>query len=668
MNKKILIMGLPGSGKTTLAKRIVNMFKAKWLNADEIRKKYNDWDFSSKGRIRQAKRLSRLAEQFRKNGKTVVTDFVCPTPELRKIFKADYLIWMDTIKKGRFEDTNKLFVPPQKFDFKVRTKNAALWSKQIYEDINKIFTTNILDCTLRDGGYYNNWDFRKKDIQKYLNEISKTGIKFIELGFRFYDKNEIKGLTAYTKDSLINSLKIPNTLNIGLMINAGDFLDHPIKKLKKIFKEKNDKVKFIRLACHYNEIFSTKNIIKWFKKKKYTVFVNLMQISEIEKKKIIKVCKFLNKTKADCFYFADSLGSLTTNKTKEISRIIKKNYNKEFGIHAHNNLKLALKNSITAKNYGASWIDCTVTGMGRGPGNLKTEDLLLIQKNFSKSYNQISSSLMNFFKDLKKKYHWGPNKFYELAAYNRIHPTYIQRILSDSRYHKKDYINIINNLKKIDARKFNPYKLLNSYIFLSKSPKGGNQIFKLEKNKNILILGPGKNLEKHQKKITKFIGETKPFIISLNTTKLINEKFIDLRVACHPLRIMADMNFHNSVKTKLMIPYSMLSKKIKHSLNNQKKIMDYGLLLNNEKSIKIEKKYCILQSPLAIGYCLSMLISNKVDKSKIFLAGFDGYDESNSSIDETEQMLFQIKKKYLKKKLKSLTPSKYKKSLFTQSK
>ena len=104
------ILGPSGSGKTTLAKRIVNMFKAKWLNADEIRKKYNDWDFSSKGRIRQAKRLSRLAEQFRKNGNTVVTDFVCPTPELRKIFKADYLIWMDTIKKGRFEDTNQMFV------------------------------------------------------------------------------------------------------------------------------------------------------------------------------------------------------------------------------------------------------------------------------------------------------------------------------------------------------------------------------------------------------------------------------------------------------------------------------------------------------------------------------------------------------------------------------
>ena len=123
------------------------------------------------------------------------------------------------------------------------------------------------------------------------------------------------------------------------------------------------------------------------------------------------------------------------------------------------------------------------------------------------------------------------------------------------------------------------------------------------------------------------------------------------------------MNFHNSVKTKLMIPYSMLSKKIKQSMNKQKKIIDYGLLLNSEKNIKANKKFCILQSPLAIGYCLSMLISNKAHNNKIFLAGFDGYEEANSSIDETEQMLLELKKRYFKKKLTSLTPSKYKKSL-----
>ena len=136
MKKKILIMGLPGSGKTTLASRLVPLLKAKWLNADEIRKKYNDWDFSDEGRIRQAKRMSNLADDLNKKNFHVVADFVCPTEQARKLYNPNFLIWVDTIKSGRFEDTNKIFVPPKKFDFKVSTQNAEKWSKEIAKIIN----------------------------------------------------------------------------------------------------------------------------------------------------------------------------------------------------------------------------------------------------------------------------------------------------------------------------------------------------------------------------------------------------------------------------------------------------------------------------------------------------------------------------------------------------
>ena len=121
--KKILIMGLPGAGKTTLAKMLVEKLNANWLNADQIRKEYNDWDFSDKGRVRQAKRMNIKAEKLKKEGKIVVADFICPTQETRKIFNADVIVWMDTINEGRFEDTNELFSPPKKFDFRVKTKD-----------------------------------------------------------------------------------------------------------------------------------------------------------------------------------------------------------------------------------------------------------------------------------------------------------------------------------------------------------------------------------------------------------------------------------------------------------------------------------------------------------------------------------------------------------------
>ena len=130
-------MGLPGSGKTTLANELGPMLNAKRLNADEVRKQANDWDFSEEGRVRQANRMRDLANKLKNEGNYVVADFICPTPEARSLFPADYTIWVDTIKKGRFDDTNQMFVKPINFDFKVNTFDAKNWSKKIIKEILK---------------------------------------------------------------------------------------------------------------------------------------------------------------------------------------------------------------------------------------------------------------------------------------------------------------------------------------------------------------------------------------------------------------------------------------------------------------------------------------------------------------------------------------------------
>ena len=132
---KILIMGLPGSGKTTLASNLVPLLKAKWLNADNTRKIANDWDFSKEGRARQAKRMADLAEKYKKEGYHVVADFICPTPEARSLFQADFVIWVDTIKEGRFEDTNQMFIKPEKFNFHVTSQDAKYWAPKILKEI-----------------------------------------------------------------------------------------------------------------------------------------------------------------------------------------------------------------------------------------------------------------------------------------------------------------------------------------------------------------------------------------------------------------------------------------------------------------------------------------------------------------------------------------------------
>ena len=179
-------MGLPGSGKTTLANELGPMLNAKRLNADEVRKEANDWDFSEEGRKRQSKRMAdfaikmsqdgsyvvadficptpearslfpadyiiwvdtikegrkrqskrmaNFAIKMKEDGSYVVADFICPTPEARSLFPADYIIWVDTIREGRFDDTNKMFVKPDKYDFHVTSQDAKTWAPKIYKEI-----------------------------------------------------------------------------------------------------------------------------------------------------------------------------------------------------------------------------------------------------------------------------------------------------------------------------------------------------------------------------------------------------------------------------------------------------------------------------------------------------------------------------------------------------
>ena len=120
---KILIMGLPGSGKTYLAQRLQPLLSAAWFNADKVREMANDWDFSSEGRKRQSLRMKSLADYESENKRIVICDFICPTSETRKMFDPDIVICLDTIKEGRFEDTNKLFEKPENIDFRVTEWN-----------------------------------------------------------------------------------------------------------------------------------------------------------------------------------------------------------------------------------------------------------------------------------------------------------------------------------------------------------------------------------------------------------------------------------------------------------------------------------------------------------------------------------------------------------------
>ncbi len=210
-------MGLSGAGKTYLAERLVPKINAVWLNADKVRKEANDWDFSDDGRKRQAKRMRDLAQKAISEGKYVVADFICPTEKTRNEFAADYVVWVDTIKSGRYEDTNKIFEPPKKFNFRVQTKNADLWSLLIADKLipykwdNKKPTAQML-------GRWQPW--HKGHQTLFEEKIKKTGQVNIQVrdvkgredntfDFDTVKKNIQAALKEYgerVKISLVNSL------------------------------------------------------------------------------------------------------------------------------------------------------------------------------------------------------------------------------------------------------------------------------------------------------------------------------------------------------------------------------------------------------------------------------------------------------------------------------
>jgi len=218
---KILIMGLPGSGKTTLASKLVPLLKAKWLNNDEVRKAANDWDFSEEARKRQAKRMSDLADKYKKEGHNVVADFICPTPEARKLFNPDYIVWVDTISKGKFEDTNKMFVRPEKYNFKVTTQDSELWAMQIADQIveykwdNKKPTAQMLGRwqPFHDGHYALFEEIIKKTGQVCIQVRDVQGVDDNPFDFESVKSKITKRLEVKFKNRF-KVILVPNITNI----------------------------------------------------------------------------------------------------------------------------------------------------------------------------------------------------------------------------------------------------------------------------------------------------------------------------------------------------------------------------------------------------------------------------------------------------------------------
>lgn len=499
-----------------------------------------------------------------------------------------------------------------------------------------------VDCTLRDGGYYNAWDFPRDLIEDYLLAMADAGVDFVELGFRFLANNGFKGACAYTSDDFLRGLTIPDCLSVGVMVNGADLLtDIGMQaSLEKLFPNaaSDSPVDLVRIACHAHEVENVLVAVDWLAQAGFRVGLNVMQISEQVQETVVSIASSAMSHPIEVLYFADSLGSMTSEDVTRVVGWLRQGWDGPIGIHTHDNMGLALSNTLAAIDLGVTWLDSTVTGMGRGPGNARTEELV-IELNKAPSMPSAIKTLMTLigehFAPMKQKHQWGSNPYYYMAGKYSIHPTYVQKMLSDPRYSEDDVIAVIERLRDIGGQKFSTAVLEESRTFYQGPPKGDWDPKILLEYRQVLLLGTGSGIARHREALESYIRKAKPVVIALNTQTGISADLIDLRIACHPVRLLADSQKHLALPQPLITPLSMLPEPIREALSS-KSTLDFGMVVKAE-TFSFQQFHCVTPNSLVLSYALALLTSGGAEQ--VLMAGFDGYPPGDKRNDETAEII-----------------------------
>lgn len=247
----------------------------------------------------------------------------------------------------------------------------------------------VLDCTLRDGGNVNNWDFNAKDIKYIVDEMDKSRVDIIEVGYRGGSGSNTVKSEGLALNSSLEYLQSFSNMNAEIAVMIVPTVC-PIEKIQDI---KDSPIKLARIASYYNDIKGIEPYIKYLKRIGLKVSINLMAVSYVDVEQVIEVAKNVSKMGVDIFYIADSYGAFLPEDVKTYIESIVEQVNMEVGFHGHNNLGLAFTNTIQAINSGATYIDTALCGMARGAGNLPTEQLLPILKKSKQQNYEVSNIL-----------------------------------------------------------------------------------------------------------------------------------------------------------------------------------------------------------------------------------------------------------------------------------
>jgi len=521
----------------------------------------------------------------------------------------------------------------------------------------------LLDCTFRDGGYYNNWDFSDELFAEYLSVLGRTSVNLLEVGFRMPPGMGFRGAHAYSTDSYLSSFDIPSDKRLGVMINAADFVttEGPRVLIEAIFAKASDSpVDFVRIACHATEVTSACELAKVLLEMGYEVAINLMQISEIESTKLRSLASEVSSLPLMALYVADSLGAMKPEAIEAIFQELMGSTHLPLGLHAHDNLGLAHQNSMVAIEQGARFIDGTMRGMGRGPGNTKTEELALALHRSEREFEDavaLGSFSDTSWAQLQSELGWGRNLAYFAAGLLHVHPTYVQELLADSRHDESSTLRVVKNLSSKGAKRFDHVKLQEAETPdsepISEQPESPRvENWKPRKFEQALILGPGPSLSKYRRALKIFVNHNpEDLVLSVNDADLGLSGSNRYRVLSHRRQIDPNAHFFADAQGQIILPH----KRLAHLLPPNALALCSNVDFVESTHLEIESG--TVNSPVDNVFAFAFGLAYLAGAKRVFVAGFDGFGSGDSRDFEMVQILDEIRRS-IDIEICSLTPTK----------
>lgn len=526
-------------------------------------------------------------------------------------------------------------------------------------------TIKLLDCTLRDGGYYNNWDFEPGTVQKYLVAMASSGVDMVEIGFRLRPAHTFLGAFAYCTDDYLAALNVPKTLKLAVMINASEFIPEAHSGVRMCAVDAyfapaaSSPVSMVRVALRAHDVASVKQIVLRLKELGYALAVNLMQIDALSEEEIISAAKEIASWDAvGILYFADSLGNLDPESTRKIVGILGAVWPGELGFHSHDNKGQAFVNCLAAADSGATWLDATILGMGRGAGNVRTENLLIeLERKKLGAYNAQSlyPLVLEDFAALHKQYGWGANLFYHLSAVEGIHPTYVQELLSSDRYSPDEILSALKYLSGTEARSYSPGALGAAVRGADLGGEGTWHAGGWAQGRSVLIIGAGVSTAQHMGAIEQYIRRKRPVVLCLNINRAVPTDLVSAYVACHESRILIEAHHYRELGKPVILPLVRVPMGVR-TLLKEVEVLDYGLRLSNGR-VEVDDTGCVLPTTLAAAYAIAL--ATAAGAERILMTGFDGYAAGDPRQEEMIEVLEQYQHVDKAIPVMAITPTTY---------